>query len=244
MLFPSQSFQTITAHTLTSQAHLALLFYATTYVYSANANVQTPFVSPVIDEKSALTINDFISDISLGGLSLSQDGSRVAYHAGPQYRAGPSPSSSIWIADTSLEDSTTQVTFGSFHDHSPQFPGPNSDVLYFLSDRHAPGQANDIFRLLVSGPLDESTNLLPVAVTSTQFDGDVLDFAVSPDAQLLAFVSVEVDDNDQSGMPEAWNDKKELGRLLLLNLTDPAARYDNTSLPSRSFLESQSWALL
>lgn len=194
---------------------------------SANLKPQTSFMVAVDNQKSSLTIDDFVSGIGLGGVTLSRDGILVAYHAGPKYRIGPSATSQLWIAETSVEESTRQVTFGSFHDHSPQFPGPRSDVLYFLSDRSAPGKASDIYRIAVSAALQQSENVAPIAVTPIDSERKVAEFSVSPDGQFLAFLSTEMDKADQTGMPVIWNGKKGLNRLFLLNLTDSSARFSS-----------------
>jgi len=168
-----------------------------------------------------LTCKEIVSGDSIAGLRLSNDASRVVYSVGPTYRPNDHATSALWLALTASEGSAKQITSGLFCDKSPEFHPHGSDI-YFLSDRHKAGGPAQIYRL----PLN-SNDGVPIPITFPTLTGSVSSFSISPDGQYLAFVSPdkpaeegETKRKEDVIDVEIWGEKKNLGRLRLLNLAD------------------------
>lgn len=148
------------------------------------------------------------------GLTLSKDGVWLAYCFEPVYRPGDHKTSAIWLAEPASENSAKQLTSGLFRDFNPAFHPTSSDIL-FLSDRHKPGGKSQIYQLKCSSPYGGD----PIPLTPLANKKGVSSFAISPHGKYIAFVSADepADKKDATGDAEVWNEKKDLGRLRIID---------------------------
>jgi Tol biopolymer transport system component len=167
-----------------------------------------------------LTPEEIASSEEITGLSLSSDASLVVYSVGSRSRTGDHATSALWLAETDIRGSARQFTSGEFHDRSPAFHPDGSDI-YFLSDRHGSGGPAQIYRVRVSSPVEL------VLVTSPITAAGISSFSISPNGRYIAFISPDkfLDGmKDATADPEIWGDKRDLGRLRLLDLADASKR--------------------
>ncbi|OOF94677.1 hypothetical protein ASPCADRAFT_148501 [Aspergillus carbonarius ITEM 5010] len=83
-------------------------------------------------------------------LSISPDGTKIAYTLQALSKKGEHAISSIWIAKVGEENSSRQFTSGCFNDEQPQW-SPAGGLIAFKSDRHRPGKSSAIYVLPVDG---------------------------------------------------------------------------------------------
>lgn len=166
-----------------------------------------------------LTPADISTSESISGLKLSKDASRVVYSVSPISKLGKYATSALWIAETSKANSAVQITSGAFHDHSAQFNPDTSKPaeIFFLSDRHALGDADQIYRFILAPFARE-----PIPLTPISNKKGISSFCVSPSGRFIAFTSPDEPVEGTPGDPIVFGDKTKLGRLRLINLNTHA----------------------
>lgn len=143
---------------------------------------------------------------------LSSSGACVIYSLQRESRAAKNLTSSLWIAQVGLEDSSRQVTSGKHHDHSPQFSS-NSKSIAFLSDRDHPGEGNSLFVL----PFTRCGEAR--ALTKLKANGDISAFSWSPDGNFIAFLSPDsvVESAAEGAGAKVYGKDWDYARLRIVN---------------------------
>ena len=132
-------------------------------------------VAPVSAQKRAFTLEDFYRVRSIGELSVSSDGARVAYTITTSDLPRGKRSTQIWVMELATGQSR-QVTSGDASSGSPMF-SPDGKAMAFVRSRD--GAAN-----LYSLPLDGGE-----AKALTSISTGVSDPIWSPDGKWIAFAS-------------------------------------------------------
>lgn len=154
---------------------------------------------------------------SISALTLSEDTSRALYCVEPVHRPGKNTTSALWLAETAVEHSARQITSGAFHDFSPKFHPQTSEV-FFLSDRHNLGGPVQLYQFKLSALGGD-----PIPLTPLTNEKGVSSFAFSPNGKYVAFISPDETNHEVDRLAHAakiWNEKKDLGRLRLIELSD------------------------
>ncbi|KDQ56820.1 hypothetical protein JAAARDRAFT_70493 [Jaapia argillacea MUCL 33604] len=192
---------------------LVLLALNGSTISKPSTGIQFPFF---ISSPPPLTPQAIATAENILAPHLSGDGAYVVYEVKPKYRVGDHPVSALWIAETGLARSARRLTSGDYDDHSAIFH-PNGSTLFFLSDRHESGAAQQIYRL---DPFGHSQDAF--AITSISNKKPVQSFSMSPDGRYIAFVSADetpaVNEETLAGKHDSkvWNGQVDLGRLRIL----------------------------
>ncbi|KAJ7271032.1 alpha/beta-hydrolase [Mycena rebaudengoi] len=188
----------------------------------------------------AITPQDVANAEQISELSLSNAGDRVVYSLGPLYTVKGEPKSqALWLAETAVTNSARKITSGRFNDQCPTFHPISSDI-FFLSDRHKVRGPSQIYRFSSSAFGGE-----PLAVTPVENLKGVSTYAISPDGRWLAYISpdepAKKDEEDAPEYVKIWREKKELGRLRLLDLSGESK--DTRTIISVDFhVQSFTWS--
>jgi tricorn protease-like protein len=120
--------------------------------------------------------------------------------------------SSLWIAQVGIEDSSRQVTSGKHYDHSPKFSS-NSKNIAFLSDRDHPGEGCSLFVL----PFTRCGEARPL--TKLEADGDISAFCWSSDGNFVAFISPDspIEGAAKGNDTKVYGEKWDNARLRVVN---------------------------
>jgi len=151
---------------------------------------------------------------------IALDGRLVAFVVAPVGRRDTHPRSAIWIAPADGSTAPQQITLGTANDRSPRW-SPDSEWLYFLSDRAEPGKAQ-LQRLRLCG--GEATVL-------TAWQPQIEDFVPLPDGRTIALLAVDPPTAEQERRERERDDADVFGtswRLARLRLLDVVTREIHT----------------
>ncbi|KAF8523709.1 peptidase S9 prolyl oligopeptidase active site domain protein [Hysterangium stoloniferum] len=155
----------------------------------------------------AFTIENMASAVVLGGLVLSPDGSKLVYEVSPRLKNGDYTTSALWYSkDVTKGDNAKQLTSGLFNDSGAQWH-PNSESIFFLSDRHKQGGPNQIYKYSMDGPGEPT--LLNEAFKEKK--SEIKEFQVSPDGNYIAFRSVDEPTSEEEKKDKEKDDAKIFG---------------------------------
>lgn len=149
-------------------------------------------------------------------VTLSPDGRRVAWEAGPMAHRDKHPERAVWVADSRDPDSARRWTW-SGHDSDPLW-SPDGTRLAFASRRGTHGTVG-----LYVLPADGG-EAFPIEAG----DRDVASFAWSPDGERLAFLAPDERTEDDRRREEERDDARVHGerlhphRLYVVPVTEPA----------------------
>ncbi len=145
---------------------------------------------------------DYFGITVLGNLSVSPDGSQVAYSESRWGKGKEGRSTDLWLASTNGK-ANLRLTFDGFGASSPVW-GPSGQDIFFL------GRSN---REQDSAPYDGSRQIWRVdptggqPVAMTRVKKGVLDFQLSPDGSTLFYkVSKEVTDEPWKALKKEYSD--------------------------------------
>ena len=148
-------------------------------------------------------IDAIASQKIISNLHLSNDGRQLVYQSSFLYsRAGENDTSALWVAETEYDNSSRQLTSGSYNDIQPRFL-PDGTHLLFLSDRHKSGGRLQIYMV----PLDTQGEAIPL--TNTGNKNGISSFLISPDGRYIAYLSEDE--------PTVEDDRKERERTTRLS---------------------------
>ncbi|KAL7660033.1 hypothetical protein ACMYSQ_002922 [Aspergillus niger] len=182
------------------------------------------FSNPTLEIKMVTDLNDkaqlnlqALADLQVPrDLSISPDGSKIAYALQPLSKKGDHTTSSIWIATVDKENSSRQFTSGLFNDEQPQW-SPAGTLIAFKSDRHRPGKSSAIYVLPVDG--GEAYPVTPVdcekPIVAFEWDSTGTSIAyTSSDEKTEKQVSKEKVKDD----PTVWGADLEYSRLRIAHV--------------------------
>ncbi|CCL99695.1 uncharacterized protein FIBRA_01716 [Fibroporia radiculosa] len=169
-----------------------------------------------IKAEDKFTAHEVVSGDVISDLRLSKDAAKVVYCVAPHYKSGDHKTSALWLAETSLENSSRKITSGSSRDSSPRFH-PTSSYIYFLSDRLKVGGPTQIYRI----PCDATPETDPILVLPLNQSRTVNAFAISQDGKYIAFIGKPHSDKSDLKDPIAvWREEKDFASLFLVDLQD------------------------
>ncbi|KAF8519368.1 peptidase S9 prolyl oligopeptidase active site domain protein [Hysterangium stoloniferum] len=151
----------------------------------------------------AFTIENIASAVKLGGVVLSPDGSKLVYDVGPGLKSGEHATSALWYSkDLTKADGAKQLTSGLFNDRGAQWH-PNSESIFFLSDRHKQGGPSQIYKYSMDGPGEPA--LLNDAFKEKKCE------EISPNGNYIAFRSADEPTAEEEEKEKEKDDAKVFG---------------------------------
>ncbi|KAF4956236.1 hypothetical protein FSARC_11635 [Fusarium sarcochroum] len=152
-------------------------------------------------------------------IKFSPDGQKVIYSTSlvAGHRKGKNSISTLWLASTTEQGSSRQLTSGLFDDTSPTWH-PDGNQVAFLSNRAKAGESSAIWLMRLDGG-----DAIPITPSDNAQDIDT--FAFSPDGKTIAYISAdekseelkEKEEKDESD-PEVWGERWEHARLRLVDV--------------------------
>ncbi|RAK78161.1 S9 family peptidase [Aspergillus fijiensis CBS 313.89] len=173
-------------------------------------------------------------------LSISPDGTKIAYTLQSFSKSGEHATSSIWIAKVGEENSSRQITSGLFHDEQPRWSRVAATIA-FKSDRHRPGTSSAIYVL----PVDEGGEAYPV--TPVDREKPIVAFEWDATGTRIAYTSADEKTDNQVARekakddPTVWGeDDGEYLRLRVARVSD--TRQVTTIVAGRRHVHGFSWS--
>ena len=173
-----------------------------------------------------------------GDISISPDGTRLVYSLQAYSKKGEHATSSIWIAQIGVENSSRQLTSGLFHDEQPHW-SPAGGIIAFKSDRHRPGQSSAIYLMSIEGGGEA------YAVTPAEAEKPIVAFQWNATGTEIAFTSADEKTDEQAARekakddPTVWGLHLEYHRLRIVNV---ASRQVRTIVSGRKHVHDFTWS--
>ncbi|RAL17312.1 S9 family peptidase [Aspergillus homomorphus CBS 101889] len=175
-------------------------------------------------------------------LSISPDGTKVAYTLQAFSKSGEHATASIWIAKVGEENSSRQFTSGLFNDEQPQW-SPTGTSIAFRSDRHRPGQSSAIYVL----PVDEGGEAYPL--TPVNREKPIVAFEWNAAGTSIAYTSADEKTDEQVAKekarddPTVWGeDKEDHGESLRLRIAHVSTRHTTTLVAGHRHVHDFTWS--
>ncbi|KAK5711867.1 hypothetical protein LTR15_012211 [Elasticomyces elasticus] len=118
--------------------------------------------------------------------------------------------STLWLAQTGKKNSARQLTSGKYNDCSPEW-SPDGQAIAFLSDRAKAGESSAIYQLSVSSPGEA------FALTPTEHERGISQFAYSPDGKSIAFLSADEKTEEKKKREKEKDDVQVWGQAWVYN---------------------------
>lgn len=170
-------------------------------------------------------------------ISISPDGTQIAYALQAYSKKGEHATSSIWIAKVGEANSSRQLTSGLFNDEQPHW-SPAGTTVAFKSDRHRPGQSSAIYLLSVDGGK-------AYPVTPVDFEKPIVVFQWDSTGTSIAFTSADEKTTEQVAKGKAKDDPTIWGQnqeYYSLRIVDVARRQIDTIVGGHRHVHDFTWS--